>query len=827
MSIYDTLNTEQAEAVRHTEGPVLILAGAGSGKTRVITHRIAYLMDECGVNPWNILAITFTNKAAGEMRERVDNLIGFGAESVWISTFHSMCVRILRRHIDLMGYDSSFTIYDTDDQKSLMKDVCKYLKIDTKDLKERAILSEISSAKNELITPLQYREENVGVSFRNKRIADAYEEYQKRLKKNNALDFDDLLMLTVELFHSHDEVLANYQNRFRYIMVDEYQDTNNAQFELVRLLADRNRNLCVVGDDDQSIYRFRGANIRNILDFEKVYPDALVVKLEQNYRSTQTVLDAANAVIGNNVKRKKKALWTDRGEGTKLHLKQFNTAREEAAFITDDIARKMRADRHLHYSDFAILYRTNAQARSLEERFVLDSIPYNVVGGTNFYDRREIRDMIAYLKTIDNGQDEIAVRRVLNVPRRGIGATTMARLSDYAVDRDVTFFAAMESCRNITSLGRSTAKIESFVKLILSLREFAQEHRLSELLRQIIIQTEYEAYLRDLDDEDGEDRISNVDELVSKITDYEETAEEPTLSGFLEEVALVSDLDNTNESQDKVLLMTLHSAKGLEFPHVYITGMEDGIFPSAMALNSDDEEAEEEERRLAYVGITRAKDDLTLTCSRTRMLRGEVQYNPMSRFVAEIPEELFDSEVPSNRYEDDHPFDRDYSDRGDRYGSSTYGSISSYGNSSYRSGYGGNTYGSISSYGNETSYGSKSSFGSSSYSESSASVGRTQEGGRTARPRLKAVYKKPSTDDAKKPYIAKAGGKGLSSLKKGMPSAPSAPDYGPGDRVRHTKYGEGTVKAVEPGPRDYKVTVQFDEYGQKIMYAAFAKLVRC
>ena len=799
MSIYDTLNTEQAEAVRHTEGPVLILAGAGSGKTRVITHRIAYLMDECGVNPWNILAITFTNKAAGEMRERVDNLIGFGAESVWISTFHSMCVRILRRHIDLMGYDSSFTIYDTDDQKSLMKDVCKYLKIDTKDLKERAILSEISSAKNELITPLQYREENVGVSFRNKRIADAYEEYQKRLKKNNALDFDDLLMLTVELFHSHDEVLANYQNRFRYIMVDEYQDTNNAQFELVRLLADRNRNLCVVGDDDQSIYRFRGANIRNILDFEKVYPDALVVKLEQNYRSTQTVLDAANAVIGNNVKRKKKVLWTDRGEGTKLHLKQFNTAREEAAFITDDIARKMRADRHLHYSDFAILYRTNAQARSLEERFVLDSIPYNVVGGTNFYDRREIRDMIAYLKTIDNGQDEIAVRRILNVPRRGIGATTMARLSDYAVDRDVTFFAAMESCRNITSLGRSTAKIESFVKLILSLREFAQGHRLSELLRQIIIQTEYEAYLRDLDDEDGEDRISNVDELVSKITDYEETAEEPTLSGFLEEVALVSDLDNTNESQDKVLLMTLHSAKGLEFPHVYITGMEDGIFPSAMALNSDDEEAEEEERRLAYVGITRAKDDLTLTCSRTRMLRGEVQYNPMSRFVAEIPEELFDSEVPSNRYEDDHPFDRDYSDRGDRHGSS----------------YGGSTYGSISS------------FGGSAYSGSAYAGSKAQDNGRTARPRLKAVYKKPSTDDAKKPYIAKTGGKGLSSLSKGMPSAPSAPDYGPGDRVRHTKYGEGTVKADEAGPRDYKVTVQFDEYGQKIMYAAFAKLVRC
>ena len=808
MSIYDTLNKEQAEAVRHTEGPVLILAGAGSGKT-----------SECGVNPWNILAITFTNKAAGEMRERVDNMIGFGAESVWISTFHSMCVRILRRHIDLLGYESSFTIYDTDDQKSLMKDVCKYLKIDTKDLKERAILSEISSAKNELITPLQYREENTGVSFRNKRIADAYDEYQKRLKKNNALDFDDLLMLTVELFHSHDEVLANYQNRFRYIMVDEYQDTNTAQFELVRLLADRNRNLCVVGDDDQSIYRFRGANIRNILDFEKVYPDALVVKLEQNYRSTQNVLDAANAVIGNNVKRKKKALWTDRGEGSKLHLKQFNTAREEAMFITGDIARKMRADRHLRCSDFAVLYRTNAQARALEERFVLDSIPYNVVGGTNFYDRREIRDMIAYLKTIDNGQDEIAVRRILNVPRRGIGATTMVRLSDYAVDRDITFFAAMENCRNITSLGRSTAKIESFVKLILRLRDYAKDHRLSELLRQVIIQTDYEAYLRDLDDEDGEDRISNVDELVSKITDYEETAEEPTLSGFLEEVALVSDLDDTSDTQDKVLLMTLHSAKGLEFPHVYITGMEDGIFPSAMALNSSDEEAEEEERRLAYVGITRAKDDLTLTCSRTRMLRGEVQYNPMSRFVAEIPEELFDSDVPGNPFEEDHPFDRDYSDRGDRfsgsYGSSTYGSISSYG---------GSTYGSISSYGDSSSY------GGSTYSEPAGtaySSSKAQEGGRTARPRLKAVYRKPSTDDAKKPYIAKAGGKGLSSLSKGMPAAPSRPDYGPGDRVRHTKYGEGTVKAVEPGPRDYKVTVQFDGYGQKIMYAAFAKLVKC
>ena len=804
MSIYDSLNKEQAEAVKKTEGPVLILAGAGSGKTRVITHRIAYLLDECGVNPWNILAITFTNKAAGEMRERVDKLIGFGAESVWISTFHSMCVRILRRHIENLGYESSFTIYDTDDQKSLMKEVCKYLKIDTKDLREREILGEISSAKNELTTPLQYREENEDLGFRYVRIADAYEEYQKRLKKNNALDFDDLLMKTVELFHSHDEILASCQNRFRYIMVDEYQDTNNAQFELVRLLAGKHRNLCVVGDDDQSIYAFRGANIRNILDFEKVYPDAFVVKLEQNYRSTQNVLDAANAVIRNNTGRKAKSLWTDRGEGTKIHLREFSTARDEAAFVADDIAEKCRSDRHLSYGDFAVLYRTNAQARALEERFVLTGIPYNVVGGTNFYDRREIRDMIAYLKTVENGQDEIAVRRVLNVPKRGIGLTTIGRLADYAVARDITFFEAMERCRNITSLGRATAKIESFVSLIVQLREFKEQHGLADLLREIIDKTDYNNYLLSSDDEDGEDRISNIDELISKIADYEETAEEPTLSGFLEEVALVSDLDNAEDGSEKVLLMTLHSAKGLEFPHVYLTGLEDGIFPSYMAINSGDEEAEEEERRLAYVGITRAKDDLTLTYSRSRLLRGEVQYNPPSRFLGEIPEELLDSG----------------DDAAPHFGSreSKFSRIGDYDNGDFTP---------IGSYSAGTGFMSQ--IGTGAYASTGFFGDRNEaSSGRTARPRLKAVYKKPSTDESKKPYIARAAGSGksLASLSKGMP-APSEPDYKVGDRVRHIKYGEGTVKAMELTPKDYKVTVLFDEAGQKIMFAAFARLVKC
>lgn len=835
MSIYDTLNKPQWEAVRHTEGPVLILAGAGSGKTRVITHRIAYLLEDCGVNPWNILAITFTNKAAGEMRGRVDDLIGFGAESIWISTFHSMCVRILRRHIELLGYQSSFTIYDTDDQKTLMKEVCKYLKIDTKELRERSILAEISSAKNELVTPLQYREENTGYSFQKKQIADAYEEYQKRLKKNNAVDFDDLLMLTVELFHSHDEVLASYQNRFRYIMVDEYQDTNNAQFELVRLLADKNRNLCVVGDDDQSIYRFRGANIQNILDFEKNYPDALVVRLEQNYRSTQNILDAANAVIGNNKKRKEKKLWTDKGKGNPVHMRKFPTAREEAAFIADDIDRKCRNDRHLSYGDFAVLYRTNAQARALEERFVLESIPYNVVGGTNFYDRREIRDMIAYLKTVDNGRDEIAARRILNVPKRGIGQTTVNRLADYAQSRGISFFEAMERSRNITSLGRSTAKIESFVELIRSFRQYAEGKRLSDLLRHIIEKTEYDAYLRGLDDEDGgADRISNVDELISKITDYEENAEEPTLSGFLEEVALVSDIDETQDTQDRVLLMTLHSAKGLEFSHVYISGMEDNVFPSAMALGSDDDEAEAEERRLAYVGITRARDDLTLTYSMSRMLRGEIQYNPMSRFVYEIPDQLMDGDAKDDsgtgsRYGGGDP----YSDGGlysSRSSGRGYPSEASYAprgfgdNPSYKSEY-------KSEYGFSGVYspnGGRSSERAAGLPSSGTGSGRSVTGagksvtGAGQRPRPKAAFNKPKTN-----YGGRTAGSSLSSLKKGMSAAPVKPDYKAGDRVRHAKYGAGTVTAVEPGPRDYKVTVIFDEFGQKIMYAAFAKLVKC
>ena len=598
MSIYDTLNHEQQTAVFHTEGPVLILAGAGSGKTRVLTHRIAYLIEEKGVNPWNIMAITFTNKAAGEMRERVDKIVGFGSESIWVSTFHASCVRMLRRFIDRLGYDTNFTIYDTDDQKTLMKDICKRLDIDTKVYKERAILAAISSAKDELISPEEY-EINVMSDFSKRKIALAYKEYQKELKKNNALDFDDLIVKTVELFRACPDVLEYFQDRFQYIMVDEYQDTNTAQFKFVSLLADKYRNLCVVGDDDQSIYKFRGANIGNILGFEKVFPDAKVVRLEQNYRSTQNILNAANQVIQNNMERKRKSLWTENEEGEKLHFRQFMNAHEEAEYIVGDISKKVR-EHDGEYRDFAILYRTNAQSRLFEEKFLMANIPYKLVGGVNFYARKEIKDLLAYLKTVDNARDDLAVRRIINVPKRGIGATTLGRVQDYAAERGMSFYDALREADQIPSLGRAASKVEPFVTFIQTLRSKLEYLSPSELLKDIIENTGYVEELRAEGTEEAEARIENIDELITKVVTYEEENEEPTLSGFLEEVALVADIDSVDGDDNQVLLMTLHSAKGLEFPYVYLAGMEDGIFPSYMTITADDPTEIEEERRLCY-----------------------------------------------------------------------------------------------------------------------------------------------------------------------------------------------------------------------------------
>ena len=620
MSIYESLNPVQQEAVYHTEGPLLILAGAGSGKTRVLTHRIAYLIDECRVNPWNILAITFTNKAAGEMRERVDQIVDFGAEDIWVSTFHSTCVRILRRYIDRLGYDRSFTIYDGDDQKTVIKEVCKKLNIDTKVYKERTLLSAISSAKDEMIGPKEYLLRSEG-DYARQRIAQVYEEYQKRLRSNNALDFDDLLFKTVELFKTDAEVLNYYQDRFKYIMVDEYQDTNTVQFQFVSLLAAKYRNLCVVGDDDQSIYKFRGANIHNILDFEKTFPDAKVIKLEQNYRSTKMILDAANGVIHHNQGRKDKTLWTDNEQGVPIALNQYQTEYEEAMGIVNDIAAK--TERHeAEYKDFAVLYRTNAQSRVLEEKFVTRNIPYRVVGGVNFYQRKEIKDILAYLKIINNGQDDVAVRRVVNVPKRGIGATTVTKAAEYADQWGISLYEAFKQVDGIPGLGRAAAKINGFVNLIQVFRTKAEYMSLAELYDEVLEDTGYLKELQAEQTDEATTRIENLDELRNKIVAYEEETEQPSLNELLEQIALVADVDNMDDSDNKVILMTLHSAKGLEFPYVYLCGMEDGLFPSYMTIANDDPMEIEEERRLCYVGITRAMKKLTLSYAMCRMMHG-------------------------------------------------------------------------------------------------------------------------------------------------------------------------------------------------------------
>ena len=740
MAAYDTLNPMQQESVFHTEGPLLILAGAGSGKTRVLTHRIAYLIEEKEVNPWNIMAITFTNKAAGEMRERVDSLVSFGAESVWVSTFHSACVRILRRHIEYLGYTTNFSIYDSDDQKTLMKQILKKMDLDPKQFKDRAMITAISNAKNELISPDEFMVNAQG-DWRERKVAEIYQNYQQELKKNNALDFDDLIFKTVDLLRTSSDVREYYQERFKYIMVDEYQDTNTVQFELIRLLASKYRNLCVVGDDDQSIYKFRGANIKNILNFEQVFEDAKVIKLEQNYRSTGNILNAANTVIRNNMGRKDKTLWTDKGEGEKISLRQFDSAYDEAEYIVDEI-RKNVAKGDVTYHDHAILYRTNAQSRMFEEKFVTANIPYKIVGGVNFYARREIKDLLAYLKTVDNGKDDLAVRRIINVPKRGIGLTSTNRVQEYASRHEIGFYDALCGVDLIPDIGRGASKLESFVALIEHFKTDAKDLSLSDLMQEIIEETGYVESLRADEGEEADARIENIDELLSKIAAYEETCEEQnepaTLSGFLEEVALVADIDSLDEDSDYVILMTLHSAKGLEFPHVYLAGMEDGIFPSYMTVTADDPEEMEEERRLCYVGITRAEEELTLTCARRRMIRGETQYNKMSRFIKEIPRELLSTGAVFEKEKEE--------------------------------------------------------------------------------PVKQAAYLQARQAFRKQAFTAPKPVRQF-----GNPGG-DGPGYGVGDRVRHMKFGEGTVTALTEGGRDYEVTVDFDTAGTKKMFASFAKL---
>lgn len=747
MSIYDKLNEQQKEGVFTTEGAVLILAGAGSGKTGVLTHRIAHLIDDLGMNSYNILAITFTNKAAKEMKERVDRLVGMGADSAWIMTFHAACVRILRRYICRIGYDNNFTIYDTDDQKSVIKDILKRKNLDPKQYKDRTILSVISNAKDNLISPDDMYQSSGG-NYNTMKTAEIYREYQEQLKKNNAVDFDDIIGLTVKLFNEDKEVLRYYQERFRYIMVDEYQDTNRAQFNLIRLLAGGYGNLCVVGDDDQSIYKFRGADINNILDFEKYFNDAKIIKLEQNYRSTQKILDVANEVIKNNAGRKDKRLWTSVKDGTKVIFNVYENGYEEARGIAEDIAH-----RHLHdrkdYSDFAILYRTNAQSRSLEEKLIEKNIPYRIYGGINFYARREIKDILAYLKTIDNARDDLAVKRILNVPKRGIGAASVAKVDDYAYENDITFYVALRQAKEVPGLQRAVSKVEGFVTQIEILKSKSQYIGVGKLIEEIIETVGYSDYIdtESESDEQATERRQNIDELISKAVQYEETVDEPSLSGFLEEVALVADIDNLDENNDMVSLMTIHSAKGLEFPIVYLAGMEDGLFPSYMSISTGDESDIEEERRLCYVGITRAKETLIMSAARMRTVRGETQMNRTSRFVREIPKELL--------------------------------------------------------------------------AESAQMLKKNSE------------YSSITGKDHMELPVRKRGQVAFNSYQREAISntvfdkkTDSAPDYVVGDRVRHIKFGEGTVADMINGGRDYEVTVDFDTAGRKKMFAGFAKLVK-
>ena len=740
MSKYDLLNPEQKEAVFHYEGPLLILAGAGSGKTRVLTHRVAWLIEEKQVNPWNIMAITFTNKAAGEMRDRVETMLGGALGGVWVATFHSTCVRILRRYIDRIGFGTNFTIYDGDDQKTIIKEICKRFQIDTKLYRERFFMAAISAAKDELLSPDDYAKQVHG-DTRKQKVAEVYREYQKQLRASNALDFDDLIFRTVELFQKDAEVLEQYQDRFRFIMVDEYQDTNTAQFKLVSLLAAKYRNLCVVGDDDQSIYRFRGANIQNILSFEEVYPDAKVIRLEQNYRSTQNILTAANEVICHNEGRKEKKLWTANGDGDKVRFRQFLNGFEEAEYVAGMISRKVGAGKW-RYGDCAVLYRTNAQSRMFEEKFLFANVPYKIVGGINFYGRKEIKDVLAYLKTIENGRDDLAVRRIINVPKRGIGATTINRVQEYANTEDMSFYGALRVAGTIPGVGKSVAKLDGFVQMIQTMRSKQPYYSVKELIEDVLEQTEYRKELMAEGTEEALDRLANIDELLNKAASYAEHADNPSLGGFLEEVALVADIDNLEEDADHVVMMTLHSAKGLEFPVVFMVGMEDGMFPSYMSISSEDPADLEEERRLCYVGITRAKETLILTSARQRMVRGEIHYNRVSRFIEDIPKEVLAENETAN----------------------------------------------------------------------------VQPKEKKERPETKAhaAYRQMRETFKTKAFAQPQ----VEAKKEGGLS------YNVGDRVRHIKFGVGSVTDIREGGRDYEVTVNFDRVGVKKMFASFAKLTK-
>ncbi|EPR13658.1 DNA helicase PcrA [Ruminiclostridium papyrosolvens] len=801
MDLLSGLNREQKEAVLHNEGPLLILAGAGSGKTRVLTHRIAYLIEQHGVYPSNILAITFTNKAAREMKERIAGLIGDLSNDMWVGTFHSICIRILRRDIEKLGYDRSFVIYDTQDQQVVIKECLKELSLNEKNFPPKSVLETIGKQKDELIDAEHY-EKQYASDFRMSKIAKVYKLYEKKLKANNALDFDDIIMNTIKLFDKYPEVLEYYQRRFRYILVDEYQDTNTAQYMLVRKLSQAHENLCVVGDDDQSIYGWRGANIRNILDFEKDFKKCCTIKLEQNYRSTQNILDAANHVIGNNTGRKSKSLWTDNKGGSKIVICENDNEHEEALYTAREIQRII-SDEDRKYKDFAVLYRINAQSRVLEEMFMREGIPYKIVGGQKFYDRKEIKDIIAYMRLVQNPGDNVSLKRVINVPKRGIGDATVENAEVLAYQTNVSLFTVISNSEEFPSLKRAAQKLGNFSLMINKFRTMKENMSISQLLDIVV---EDSGILREYEIEntvEAQSRIENIKELKSVAMEFEKQSEDNSLEEFLAHISLVSDIDSLQEDQDYVVLMTMHSAKGLEFPVVFIPGLEEGVFPGYRAITEGPEQLEEE-RRLCYVGITRAREKLYMSNARFRTLFGNSSYNRPSRFLAEIPEELVE-----------YPFKPSGS-------SSRSKETLSWGKSSGS--------GNAQTWSTAQSSGTQAAFGTSKSTSSTTSS--TPAGSGSLKDLLnsnlvtRGFGGSSAGTSVKSPTSQQINGFGRSIPKPSSGGSNTSGDFSVGDKVEHKKFGKGTISKVTADSSDQVLEIQFEGAGMKRLMASMANLRR-
>ena len=775
-NILEGLNDKQYEAVVNTEGPCLVIAGAGSGKTKVLTHKIAYLIGEKGAKPWDILAITFTNKAANEMKERIANLVGEDAKDIWMGTFHSICVRILRRFIDRIGgFDSSFIIFDTSDQRSLVKNCMRDLGIDDKVFNDRSVLSEISNAKNEMLEPAQYTARSNG-DFRKEKIATVYELYQKRLKENNAIDFDDIINYTIKILMENPDILEYYSNKFKYVLVDEYQDTNKAQFTLVTLFASKNGNITVVGDNDQGIYSFRGADISNILNFERDFPGTKIIKLEQNYRCTGNILKAANSVIKNNEVKYKKELWTENEEGNLPQVYQADNEYDEATYIVQQIEH-LKREEYYKYSDFAILYRMNTQSRAIEDILRREDIPYKIVGGLKFYERKEIKDIIAYLRLIQNSSDNLSLRRIINEPKRGIGKTSLEKIELLAEQNETSMYEIIKNADQY-GLNRVFLNSREFINVIEELKNKKDDMTISELIKVTLKKTGYTKSLEDEKTIEAENRIENLEEFLTVAIEFEEENAENTLSQFLEGITLSSDIDNVEETEESVTLMTLHSAKGLEFPVVFLVGMEEGIFPGYKSISEPKEL--EEERRLCYVGITRAKEHLYLTCSKQRTIFGSTSYNPVSRFLKEIPEELLEG------YKD-------------AFGEEDANKNGMFKDSNYTWTYGSKDNGNIKTY--KINENAPVGVGAAV----STNISKTNNSGfafRTAESFLNSLGKKSSAQN----------------------SSIDLSKYEAGVRVYHKKFGEGIINKVEPEGEDLKVDINFDKAGHKRLMAKSAYL---